>query len=141
MRNTVLRDWYSELTVPKSDDFRGRRFRVVMLTGLFPAMRKHWKRFNEISLYSEWDGCNIKGDLNGNHSKWGYFRLIPVSTIRDLKGYFMFDYDIPQNGFWLRRIKDEVRKVTEHVHLGKFYYRVLGRYFFIGFFLLIERVE
>ena len=48
----------------------------------------------------------------------------------------VLDYDIPENPFWLRYIRDEIVQVAPNQYLGKLHLRVIGFAFTLGYFEL-----
>lgn len=104
------------------EDDRVTEWNVIMLTGSLPNLNfhpvNHRKRFfikrNQIM------GVNMI--LKG--TRFGWFEPRRTSWLPDATGKAMiFDYEVPQNGRIMSKVRDYIRLTTEPgLLLGRFYY-------------------
>jgi len=114
---------------------------VELLTGFLLDMSgflRHRKKF----LPGENPGDDICGcNINRRNTRWGSFVTHLSVRAPDLIGnndpVTCIDYAIKKNGRVTSRIRDLIRKTdVPGVYIGMFFYKVLGKYRFCGYFTL-----
>jgi len=127
-----LAQLYQEGTVPTSmaplnGSPVGRMLTFVGFAGK-PAIAKWIGRYSASDKFF-WDGKNFAsengGDGTGNNRVWLFGRreLFPFTTrfepsAIDGKSCILLDYDQPKNPFFIRRVRDELREVSDKLFLG-----------------------
>lgn len=115
-----LEEQYRQGTVPEPEEFSGEYHVVVPW---FP-----WISF-EALRHRKAVGPGGTGDnvlLRG--LRFGHFSLEKQEEA------LLIDYDLPGNSIAMRRVVDKLRKLPDGRIVGKLYYRVLGREWFLMFF-------
>ncbi|MBF0398046.1 MAG: hypothetical protein HQK78_14800 [Desulfobacterales bacterium] len=83
-------------------------------SGLFPWEGKSFKSNNNI----EGSGINRIQIMNTLKFNWFPFKTKIVPSIIDGRDCILLDYDLPENPWFIRKIRDELRKVSNHLFLG-----------------------
>lgn len=111
-------------------------YRVDMLT-VFPSL----KRFSHRKIFYKKDDVVLGYNLLFGKT-WGRFYVeeeIPGKG--DNRKVAVINYNVTENLYPFRMIRDHVRYAESHgLYVGRFYYQVLGRLFFLGYFSL-EKVK
>lgn len=103
-------------------------FEVKILSGWFRpmgAMYKTWQKMIE-----DKKGCNMQdNEISGHFLLWHQL------------DYILFDYNQPRHNtkLWLR-LQDQVRQTSRNYFIGKIYFKIWGKYRFMGYFSLL-RIE
>lgn len=125
-----LNDQWEIATKPTVKDLRGE-FRVDILSGIFVPWAWQFKTWTKQFGAKKEGPFKFPCNYNIQDEKaCGYFHLLSGED------KYLFDYDLPQNSKAWRRLRDEVRKVTDSYFIGKIYMRFWGRYRFMGYFSL-----
>lgn len=124
----MKREIWDRAAMPEVDEMRGKYFKVE-----FWATPGDWKFISK-----SMEGINLW------FIKWGAFYM----EIGD--GHIRFNYNHPHNGRIVRRILDEVKlirdtrdvkhydRLTTDEYIGKFRFRIFGKYRTLGTFRLLE---
>lgn len=123
---------YRKGTVPAKVDVlngspEGRMLAVkgVDKTPLFGVVTSFAK-----SAFFPWGGKNFQAisDMQGeginrinllvSRQQWYPFKILVVRSMLDGKGCIYLDYDLPQNPWFIRKIRDELREVSPGLFLG-----------------------
>jgi hypothetical protein len=127
---------------PPEGDMRGE-----VLAGRGPARTSVWKR---AARYAPWSGMRVDSTAGAPDedgiNRLGYGPLTferygfeaYVERDRD-GGALVLDYDVRENPYALRRLKERVRRVDD-VYLGRAFLRVGGRDVFLHYYAM-ETVE
>jgi len=71
------------------------------------------------------------------HKIWGRFSIEEGQTpAPDSFHSAVINYDIPENSFFIRRIRDYIRCVEEDNYLGQAYYLLSDKTIFLGYFTM-----
>jgi hypothetical protein len=127
----ALRALYDGARVPRITDVRGDlRGRMLAWPALKPPVSR-WVRAFAGSRVFPWRGKSFspKGEDRGegmNRVVRDRFRLYRFETFvdRSRAGDFdcvQLDYDLPENPFFIRAIKDEIREIAPKLYLGQAY--------------------
>jgi hypothetical protein len=132
--SSELRRLYLTARVPKLDDVRGD-LRGRMLA--WPALDTHPAASAALRAFAgarsfPWRGKSFSADGGINRVFSDRIRLFPFRTFvgKSRAGDFdavQLDYDLPENPFFIRRIKDEIREVERGVWLGQAYFATKQR--------------
>ena len=118
---TTPKEEWNDATTPELKDLQGD-FKVTILSGPLLALGKIYKRWEKI----------INNDLGVNltdKKRSGYFKI----TLDD---HAVLDYNLPvNNGTW-SRLQDHVKEGCNGYFIGKIYFKLWGRYRFMGYFTL-----
>ena len=123
---------YQDATLPKSltalnGTPKGRMLTVrgTDKTPLFGAVRS----VSKISVFP-WDGKSFKAtnnkqgtginriNLTLTQKQWFPFNTVIVPSVIDGKACIYLDYDLPENPWFIRKIRDELREVSPGLFLG-----------------------
>jgi len=129
--HNALKEMFINAAAPELSDFQGEY--IVDMLAYLPSLKKlsHRKTFykkNDRTL-----GHNIL--LN---KKWGHFFLEEgVCSELDSIRTVVINYDLKENTFPVRRIRDHLRCIEkEKIYIGRFNYMIGTRLYFIGYFSL-----
>jgi hypothetical protein len=128
---------YTKATVPPLADVRGNlRGRMLAVTAL-PAWAAPWVRRFEGSAAFPWLGKSFYPESSAtgegvNRIYFGALRMFPFVTHigRSRAGNFdalQLNYDLPENPFFIRAIKDEIRELAPGLYLGQAHVEVKGK--------------
>jgi len=130
-----LDDIFRNASLPDIVEFSGE-YLVDMLT-VFPS----FKRFRHRKLFYH-DSGRVFGYNVLFNKRWGYFSV--HEEVRGEPGLFnaaVIDYDRGENTFFVRRIRDRVRRIEkDDLYIGKFHYLMFGKLHFLGYFSL-EKIK
>ena len=104
-------------------------------TGTIGGQLVSWlgKKFDADSA----SGINLFDDGGRMSTERQPFKTYYGNGLRDKNlNVLVLDYDIPENPFWLRYIRDEIVQVAPNQYLGKLHLRVIGFAFTLGYFEL-----
>jgi len=125
---------FREAAAPLPHEFQGE-YAVDMLTGL-PSLKwaGHRKRFFELGGRPSGHNVLLGGWV------WGRFAL-GASACWDMDGLpaVLIDYGRAGNSSVSRPMRDYVRRIEPGRYLGRLYYSVRGRLWFLGFFSLEKK--
>lgn len=138
LRAPRLLELYRDAAVPAvpelDGDLRGRMLAVrgsgriwFALLRAFAAWRHFpWrgKSFAARSIGTRGDGINR---VFGDTTRWFRFETFIAPSRADGGPAFQLDYDNPDNPFFIRAIKDEVRQVAPGLYLGQAYVLMFGK--------------
>lgn len=133
---TRLAELYRGASVPSIDavvgDLRGRMLATTVLPGAVERAAAAWAG----SAWFPWRGKSFTPHAADrgegiNRVVLDRFRLyrFETSIARSRAGDFdalQLDYDLPENPFFIRPIKDEIRELSEGVYLGQAYLALRG---------------
>jgi hypothetical protein len=109
-------------TRPDLEQFYGK-FNVGILSGIFRILNFRYKSwYKDIGLTF---GKNIR-----NGKKEGYFYKHYTSE------KCILDYDLSDNNVTWNRLNDHVKQLTPDYFIGKIYFKLWGKYRFMGYFSL-----
>ena len=127
---------YDEGEVPDEDDIHGEMDGLT-LAGRGLARTRLWRRTANLA---PWAGMRIDTEDGGvNHigfpplvfDRYGFESYVE----RDKKaGALVLDYDLKENPYWIRRLKERLREIEDGLFLGKSYLRVGGRRAFLHYY-------
>ena len=141
---SVLEALYRQASVPKLEDvrgdLRGRMLAIPALHEPFAAL----PRALASSRRFPWRGKSFspRSEANGegkNRVVLDRFRLYRFETFigPSRAGNFQalqLDYDLPENPFFIRAIKDEMRELSPGLYLGQAYIQVGARAPYLGLY-------
>jgi hypothetical protein len=148
LRDAELRDLhalYDDADAP--DELPEGETRGAVLAGRGPTNSSVWRR---AARYAPWSGMRL-GETAGAPEEDGINRLGYGPLTFERYGFeayaergadggaLVLDYDVPENPYALRRLKERVRRVDD-VYLGKAYLRVGGSEVFLHYYAM-EEVE
>lgn len=126
--------------VPDTDDLTGE-LRGEVLAGRGIARTSAWRT---AAKYAPWSGLDV--DERGGSNVLGYGPLtfqrygFESYVERDREGgALVFDYDLPENPFALRRIEEHVRRVDDELYLVKVFANAAGRKLFLYYYAVEPR--
>jgi hypothetical protein len=134
---TTLCRMYRDATVPEiaglSGDLKGR---MLAVTGLSDPVAT-WVRLFAGSGSFPWRGKSFSPLSSGHgegknrviRDRWKLFRF-ETFVGQSRAGTFdavQLDYDLPENPFFIRAIKDEIRQVEPGLYLGQAYLQLRGQ--------------
>lgn len=137
-----LHSLYSENAqqVPDVDELDGE-MKGTVLQGRGPARTSLW---TTAAKYAPWMGVDV--DAAGGVNVLGYGPLslerYPFESYveRDREGgELIFDYDVPENPYALRRLEEHVREVDTDLYLAKVYADVAGGKAFLYYYAIEPR--
>ncbi|MBP9695155.1 MAG: hypothetical protein KBD73_01985 [Candidatus Magasanikbacteria bacterium] len=103
--------------------------------GSIDVPQKSWvgKKFDR----EQGKGVNIVSLLGKESESFPFITRIEKGSHDSELDVLVLDYNLPENPWWLRRVKDEVVEVSPSKYLGKVHFRFFPGYpFTIGFFHL-----
>jgi hypothetical protein len=128
--NLRLTEIFRNAACPDISELSGE-YIVDMLT-VFPSLKRlsHRKVFclenNRVSGYNVLLGI-----------RWGRFYLEEaICREPDSLKAAVINYDRKENTFFIRRIRDHIRRIERDIYLGRFNYLLYGRLYFLGYFSL-----
>jgi hypothetical protein len=129
--NYRLTEIFRSATVPDIAEFNGE-YLVDMLTG-----PPSFSRFGHRKVFYKEDD-KILG-YNIIKKPWGHFSLEAGVSDVDDRGMVVINYDVKENLFIFRGIRDHVRCIEEKaVYIGRFNYTIMDKLHFLGYFLLLR---
>ena len=132
--NLRLTEIFRNAATPDISEFSGEYF-VDMLT-VFPS----FKRFSHRKVF-HLENDKVSGYNVLLNRTWGHFFLEEgICNELDSLRAVVINYDRRENTFFIRRIRDHVRRIEQDIYLGRFNYLLYGRLYFGGYFLL-EKIE
>lgn len=126
--------------VPDTEDLKGE-LRGSVLKGRGLARTSLWRT---AAKYAPWAGLDVDERAGSNVIGYGplTFKRYGFESYveRDKEGgALVFDYDVPENPFALRRIEENVRRVDDDLYLVKVYANVAGRKMFLHYYAVEPR--
>ena len=130
----TLRGLYETARVPRIPDVRGDlRGRMLAWPALKPPVSRWVRAFAGSSVFP-WRGKSFSPKTEDagegkNRVVLDRFRLYRFETSvgRSRAGDFdavQLDYDLPENPFFIRAIKDEIREIAPRLYLGQAYLQI-----------------
>ncbi len=123
---------FKDAEIPNPSEFQGEYF-VDMLTAL-PSLKK----FSHRKTFRREENKTIGRNILFKGKKWGHFFLEQTGG-ESGRSKTIINYDVPENSFITRRIRDEVRRAGNGAYLGRFNYIFFGKPRFLGYFSLVKR--
>ncbi len=126
--------------VPDADDLEGD-LRGAVLAGRGIARTSLWRT---AARYAPWEGLEVGGRGGSNVLGYGpvtFQRYEFESYVERGKegGALVFDYDVPENPFALRRIEEHVRRIDDNLYLVKVSANLAGRKLFLHYYAVEPR--
>ncbi len=147
----TLRRLYLGATTPTvadlEGDLRGRMLALVALPGWLFGWARLWAR----TRLFPWRGKSFRTDPASPHrgsginrvfrdrTRWFRFDTFIAPSRAGTFDAFQLDYDNPDNPFFIRAIKDEVRQLRPGLFLGQAYLRTKKREILVLYFGLERR--
>jgi hypothetical protein len=96
--------------------------------------------FPDSKIFYTEDGKAVGHNRLFNNLKWGRF-FLEKGTSRKLASLpvIVINYDMPENTFLTRGIRDEIRRVRKDIYLGRFNMLLKGKLCFLGYFSLVKK--
>lgn len=126
--------------VPDPDDLTGE-LRGEVLAGRGVARTSAWRTATK---YAPWSGLDV-GERGGSNvlgygpltfERYGFESYVE----RDREGgSLIFDYDVSENPFALRRVEEHVRRVDDELYLVKVFLNLAGRKVFLYYYAVEPR--
>jgi hypothetical protein len=137
-RPAELLEIYRSASVPRIDDLQGDlRGRMLGFNKEIPLFKdltrtvasQDWFPWRGKSFSSEGQAPTGEGinRLFVDRNKWFRFETSVGPSRAGNFDAVQLNYDLPENPFFIRAIKDEIREVRPGLYLGQAYARVLGR--------------
>lgn len=137
-----LHELYEDGEIPDEEptgDMRG-----IVLSGRGPARTSAWNRLANLAPWSGMrlgsggeadDGVNYVGYGPLTFERYGFESYVEQDREG---GALVLDYDVPENPYVLRRLKEYVREV-DGVYLGRAYAEVGGRRVFLHYYAMEQK--
>jgi hypothetical protein len=118
-----------------------------VLSGMLILNNQWFKNFLNLGWFiwrgKVFESVNSSRGRGINRFKIGPFRFLrfhcDTMISRPLAGpndVFCLDYDLPGNPWYIRRIRDDIKKIDEGLFLGSANLRLLGKHRFVVYFIL-----
>jgi hypothetical protein len=145
----ALERLYAEARVPPVDalrgDLRGRMLAVTVVPPGWSAAARIWAgsdafpwRGKSFAPLGATEGRGINRVFNDRTRLFAFETSIGPSRAGDFDA-FQLDYDLPENPFFIRRIKDEIREIGSGLYLGQAYWHTSRQDHLVLYFALASR--
>lgn len=145
----ALERLYAHARVPALDalqgDLRGRMLAVTVLPPGWSAAARVWAgsdafpwRGKSFAPLGHDEGRGINRVFSDRVRLFAFETSIAPSRAGDFDA-FQLDYDLPENPFFIRRIKDEIRELSPGLYLGQAYWHTARADHLVLYFALTSR--
>jgi len=145
----ALERLYIQARVPALDalqgDLRGRMLAVTVVPPGWSAAARLWAgsdafpwRGKSFAPLGRDEGRGINRVFSDRLRLFAFETSIAPSRAGDFDA-FQLDYDLPENPFFIRRIKDEIRELSPRLYLGQAYWHAASADHLVLYFALTSR--
>ena len=145
----ALERLYAQARVPALNalrgDLRGRMLAVTVVPPGWSAAARVWAgsdafpwRGKSFAPLGDDEGRGINRVFSDRVRLFAFETSIARSRAGDFDA-FQLDYDLPENPFFIRRIKDEIRELSPGLYLGQAYWHTTRADHLVLYFALTSR--